>query len=227
MAKKKIEEAANERNYLIDKFIPFTEAVEGVEAPVVINGTTHEFGGIHILLNKRSMELYRRSLDGLIVSRRIPLSDDQVGVTDPLVVLLTTQDDTTEDPVYAVQQHYRSQRDQVNEHAYILAVTRTNKLMNEPRPYDDIESEFEDWEEGTFSLPPATRNLNNKYERRLKQIFDLVEDAGVMFNAKFERAIEEAVLELYKWARSQNTDEDGFRPSGVSSSVSDTDESSG
>lgn len=118
--------------------------------------------------------------------------------------------------------YYHQQEQDAQTDAQILALTMYTQLGMEfiPKPYEDAKQENfrvanqrnkprPSWLDNP--LPALPRNLENKYEFRLKQLWDLIQSGGLDFAREFYLKINHGFAQLANLVEDENTDEAAFR----------------
>lgn len=201
----------------IDKLIPLPE-----DKKHLVEG-----GSIHFLLNSKVMKRASEFTNELIRSRSLPVDVNTVVAADPIVVhILETTDIDELKALEEGQHYYKEEKERCSTDALIIALTYTNNINLEPKPYKEGEVAFDeknidedgdlvpDWlvQADLIKLPPPFKNLDNIYERRLKTVYDLLNECGPAFSGQFysvfNRELAEAIRSLI-----DERDEDGFQSS--------------
>lgn len=198
----------------------------------IVKTSDGEQGKLYILFNRNTTQLSADIAIELASSRRVPLQEETVGISDPLAILLMAQSSTlvSQEIVFRVKQHYRQELSQVNEDALMLALTDNNDFDIPLVPYSTEEDEkigtlttsevVPSWRSSLKQviLPKTKRNLENPYEARLKILSDFLgaaEQADPFFTAEFKRLTDESFAQMVR-GLSGETDKAGFQPKPVS-----------
>lgn len=195
-------------------------------------------GQIRFILNREVLDLYGDIIDDLEMSRQLPdaAHPANIQITDPVVVFLLQNDpDIRNEPEETMAQlarekaagWYTKQKAQVASDAIFIAISMYNELNVVPIPYKDGEIAWSvvDGEEGArsrarslpswlaekahYEIPLPERRLSNLYERRLKQLYQIVEACGVTWSAQFRVVYEKGIAKMV--ALSEPRDDRGFR----------------
>lgn len=184
-------------------------------------------------LNREVIDLAEQITNGLIISRSLK---DPQGVTmgDMLVLYMAKVKpwkDGTE-IVQEVRQHYQTWRMEAATHAMIIALTDLNELRNEAIPYPDDFGQPEatdnlpTWRKRVPHVPQPSRDLNDPYEERFKQVLDFLEAAGDEFSATFYRFVNNNVAKVVREVAAE-ADNAGFRAKPANKTVRGTSKSAG
>lgn len=209
---------------IMNELIPFPEGYE------IKAGFPEE--GIRLILNANTMKIYNQTYDALIMSRGIPFNIDSVTFTDPLAIYIGNLQTWNPDPSASARAHYEKLSKDAMGDAFTIALTANVKLANSVTLYDDDNDEdTPEWLKSISAMPKVNKNLKNPVEARLKQLLDVLEDAGLMYRATVVATIEKAMTKALRVAEEAEADESGFQSDGTSGEVhpSDgpTDESDG
>lgn len=217
------------------------QTVEGVtDSPYLLN-TTLKFPedykgplkneGLKVVLNRESLELFQDIFAELCHARDLPHKDEDISVSDALTLVILAEDRRINEPrgvtlmtgeqaAKRAKSHYATLRRDAEHQAYILAMTWENPdIDREPLPYNDqnetafsIPKEKISWLKGrTFDLPPVRHDLSNPYERRFKQISDILIEAGPIFRAQVDSLLKNDLAnKLREAGLGEPVDPDGF-----------------
>lgn len=145
-------------------------------------------------------------------SRRIPFNLDTISPGDPMYVIASNRMHWTNDReeiVAAVRSYYEEQQHRIQLDASVLAVARDNRKFDfEPEPYSEDPEYNEEWD---FTLPEPIRNLDHPIEKRLKQLYDMV-NSSLDARNKFNLAMNTIFVEVERRLTEQEQDEEGFQP---------------
>jgi hypothetical protein len=179
-------------------------------------------GQLLVVFDSKTIETMREITSELITARSLPIDPDSVSVSDPVAILVNNlkKDWGSEDPeerarelMNVVRNYYKQQHQAVSQDAMIIALTYHNEFDFDPLPYEDEGEEDDDlpaWvsSKKRFRIPPPAKNLQNIYEGRVKQIYDLL-DEDIEFQLLFQRKTEAAFVKALRVA--EDSDDDGFR----------------
>ena len=195
------------RATIVDKYIDTPEGIDGPEK-------------IHILLDSRTMKIAGQYQDALFVARGVPFNLATVSISDPLALLIASQNPKLKgnDVVRQAQAWYEQWQQAAEQDSWALALLADNKLTNEPTPYVDDDDPIP----GLPFIPEPKRDLDNPVEYRLKQVMDLA-DSTIEFSQQFYSAINEAFTEAIRFAG--ETDAAGFQSGAANGAVSARNES--
>ncbi len=185
----------NQLTNIVDTYVDTPEGIDGPKQ-------------IHILLNARTMKLAGQYKDALFVSRGIPFNLSTINISDPLALLIASQQTKLEGNriVRQASAWYEQWQQEAEQDAWALALLADNKLTNEPEAYGD-----EDDDEpapGLLFVPKPRRDLDNPVEFRLKQVYDLA-NSTIEFSQQFYSAVNEAFAKAIRFAG--ETDTAGFQ----------------
>ncbi len=144
-------------------------------------------------------EQYQRSL---LVSRGIPPTQKQIDPADARVSEILTKmpwlKNDTKGITSVLEDYYEQQREQAYQDGMILAMIAypENKFENDPTPYPE-EEPVEDVP-GLVTLTPPKRELKYPAERRLRQLYNLLEDNAAAL-PKFNQMLDLAFTEIANW----------------------------
>ena len=215
MPKKAKATKKQEGQFLIDIEIPLPE-----EYKHLVEG-----GTLILYFNAETRDVIRDIASELMLSRRLPVDIESVGIDDLMTVWLIRQrkeefaDDDGSGVILAARHVYGSQIQDTNREAMILALTG----------YTEISAEFDDAgnlvqpapiksgqnilsldsntgrKKSTFlklvqktadDIPEVNRNLNNKFEARLKWLEDTINAAGPSFYRETVQSINRSVIKI-------------------------------
>lgn len=199
--------------------------------------TAKKFGieQLNLQLNAPVIEYARRFMDELKMARRLPNEPEDITLSDPLAIwILGTESDLDGSAVLRkAEYHYRNFINEANREAFILAMTMFNEFDKNiaPTPYRDNDRTallqgkggVPAWLAEIPEVPEPARNLDHRYERRLKVTMDLLEQGGQedpFFLAQFNRVINnDLVAKMREMGVNvgEPTDEDGFHEDAASS----------
>lgn len=201
---------------LIDKELDLPDSVQGVRKMV-------------LRLDRRAIETARKVTDELLVARRLydKQEPDSVAASDPVSLVFLAADDTLSgsEAAYKAAMWYQGQIAEAKREAMVVAMTmHTDVGDRQPKPYDAAanreDTDLPEWMQDEVRIPAPERSLRNRYERRLKVIYDLLDEAGALFSARFQEILDnDLAVQLRKLMESGNTDSDGFRPARASRKV--------
>jgi hypothetical protein len=174
-----------------------------------------------IVLNRKAIETSRKATDELRRSRRLPLDPDNVSLADPLALVVLAQNNniTGEEAVSIASSAYLNQLEEVRREAMIIGMTMLTETSRKPTPYaseniTELDEDTPSWLADEVKLPPVNKDLNNRYEARLKVIYDILEEAGPFFTARFESILNNDLADkLREMGVGKDVDEMGFQPS--------------
>ena len=202
---------------------------------VVPPETAKKYGteNLNLQLNAPVIEYGRRFVDELKLSRRIPNDPSDITMADPLALwILSTEPNLDGAAVLHKAEHYYGlYLIDVQREAFVLAMAMFNEApLLEPEPYPTEERKeilrdkggVPSWLAQIPEVPPVNKPLEHQYERRLKQIMDLLEAGGKedpLFLASFNRVINNDLTKKLREmgvSASEPTDDDNFpeKPSG-------------
>jgi len=215
---------------LIDTFVPFPIPMEGME-----NTVTEEYpnGGFRLKLDRAVVELYNLVKAELCLARRVPVHPKSVRIDDPLYAYIKLARKDEPNALSLVQEHYAHLLDEISTDAWRIALVAysadTQDFAREPRPYGKpVEARTMGfaWLEQVVPMPPVEYNLANRFERRLKQISDVIEDATNAHEIKrdgfksyrqlFDEAVEQSYDDTLSLISGDDQDEAGFPVPAVS-----------
>lgn len=197
--------------------------------------TAKKFGieSLNLQLNAPVIEYGRRFVDEFKLSRRIPNNPGDITLADPLAlwVLSTEPNLDGADILHKAEHYYGLYLIDAQREAFVLAMAMFNDAeLLEPQPYPTEERKeilrekggVPTWLAKIPEVPPVNKPLDHQYERRLKQILDLLETGGEedpRFLASFNRVINNDLTKKLREmgvSASEPTDDDNFpeEPSG-------------
>lgn len=155
-------------------------------------------GQMRFLINRDVMDVMRDVVDELEMSRGIPVNVRNILIADPVVTYILQHEKGLKAPeaIDKAVAWYERQKNQVQTDALFIAFTMYNEFNIAPTPYKEGELAFsptktEDhrrsipaWMKNggrEVSIPLPERNLMNKYELRLKQLFDIANMCGAIW----------------------------------------------
>lgn len=166
---------------------------------------------LHILLNSKFKSIADQYKNALFMARGIPFSQSLITLADPVALTYSKLlvDEIPDDKERAARaitmamSTYERWADEAEKESWSLAMLTDNVFSNAPLPYPPQE-------EGLPGLLPElnpVRNLQNRTERRLKQILDYL-DTDITFRMEVEAAINGQIAGAIRLAE---TDDAGFR----------------
>lgn len=201
-------------------------------------------GKIRFVLNREVLDHYRDIIDALEIARGLPdeAHPANIQLSDPLVLhILTTDPEVktlTDDEARQVARQkaagfYQKQKAQVQSDAMFIAMSLYNEIDMVPIPYRPGEIAFSTSEDRprsrelpawlktktntAFEFPLPERRLSNTYELRLKLLYQLSEECGVLWTMGFREIYERGMTKTLRLAEPR--DEDGFSPVGIDRAV--------
>lgn len=212
MAKSKPETIA-----MIDKDLDLPESVQDVRV-------------MKLRLDRLAIETARKATDELLISRKLwdKQDSDSISASDPVAIVFLSADAnlTGHDAAYKAAMYYQRQIAEVKREAMMVAMTQhTDTGSRQPKPYPKPEAgentDLPAWLRDEITVPDPERDLKNRYEWRLKVIYDILEEAGALFTAQFQRVLDDDLaVQLRKLMEADNTDEAGFQSPGTRKKVS-------
>ena len=188
-------------------------------------------GNLYLLFNSSVIELSSHITTALQMSRNLPADPNAITFLDPVTLLFIDKYPEltgTQCRRQAIH-YYETEERQCTDHAMIIALTDNNELKKEATPYEPGDLAYRNtstkWQEKVpswrakeeeYIVPPPDRNMSNRYERRLKQLLDLLADAGIVFMAEFFENVNNNIATMLREG-GVDTDKDGFHVSGTGS----------
>jgi hypothetical protein len=177
-----------------------------------------------IRFSEKTIKRTQEITDGLLISRGVVSNTLRINETHPDFLYLAASSKDNDDTrtnaelLAEVRFWHDKWKERAESDATILMLTTMTplRLDIEPKPYTEEEliednSVEGDWETVTTKLPPRPMNLKNPYERRLKVITDLINEADdVLFRIQFVNEIETVVPDVFR-ALGGRKDNDNFR----------------
>ncbi|APU89036.1 hypothetical protein Rctr85_007 [Virus Rctr85] len=202
-----------------------TDRVKVIDVTLDLPDSVTEPRQMRIVMDRQAIETARKATDEFTISRRLPLDSENVSVSDPLALLILAQnkDISGSDAAYKAGRTYERWVDEARREALVVAMTMHTETTREPSPYEegwdaDDDDDTPAWLRDDVKLPKPERNLANRYEARLKVIYDILDEAGPLFTAKFNDILnDDLAVKLREMGVGSTTDEAGFRTSGTSS----------
>lgn len=182
-------------------------------------------GQMRFVLNRDTMDVMRDVVDDLEMTRGLPVNAREVLISDPVVVYLL-QHDRNLQPQEALEKAvgwYNRQKQQVQTDALFISFTMYNEFNIAPTPYRDGEIAFDpenaqdhrravpSWMRNghqSVTIPLPERRLNNRYEMRLKQLYDIANMCGNIWVQMMMTKINEGMAKTIRLLEPE--DEAGF-----------------
>lgn len=192
-------------------------------------------GKIRFLLNREVLDLYRDIIDELEISRGLPdeAHPANIQISDPLVMMILARDPEIaslpdEEKSQVARQKaagfYQKQKGQVSSDAMFIAMSMYNEINMVPVPYKEGEIAFSTSDDRervrglpgwmqtkaarAFEFPLPERRLGNKYELRLKLLYQMSEACGLLWTLQFREIYEMGIAKTLGLAEPR--DADGF-----------------
>lgn len=171
---------------------------------------------LHVVLDRRAIETARKATDEFLIARRINVDTDSISVADPIAMLILSMDEkiSGSDAAYKAAGFYKMWQEDARREGLMVGMTMHSVIDREPLPYleEEEEEEIPNWLEDELKIPEPERNLTNRYEYRLKQIYDVLDEAGAMFSAQFKHFLDNDMADQLRklGIGLGGTDEDGF-----------------
>lgn len=165
-------------------------------------------GYLRMVLNRDVLDIMQDIVDELELSRELPVSARDTVVGDPVVVkILQSEKLEVREALEKAVGWYQRQKQQASNDALIIALTLYNEFNIAPVPYKAGEVAFSvrdsenqkrtlpKWmqQRGNLQIPVPERRLNNMYELRLKQLFDISNMCGAIWALQLRAAFEKGV----------------------------------
>jgi hypothetical protein len=167
--------------------------------------TAKKFGieKLNLQLNAPVIEQARVFVDELKLARSLPNDPGDITLADPLAIFIMSVEPELEgsDVLKKAEFYYQQYIADVNRESFILAMTMFNDdIAVDPEEYVSEERKetlrgkggVPIWLSKIPEVPKPKRRIFHKYERRLKQILDLLNQGGQedpIFLASFNRVI--------------------------------------
>ncbi len=211
---------------VLDEFLDLPEEYRHLCVALGDDDGNYE-GQMRFLINREIMDIMRDISDELEMSRGLPVNAREVLISDPVVVWLLQNDRqiTPQDALEKAVAWYNRQKQQVTTDALFVAFTSFNEFNIAPVPYKDGELAFDPNQktEGRRTIPAWMKNggrethiplperrLTNKYEMRLKQLFDIANMCGAIWTNGLMNAINQGMAKTIRLI--EPTDDAGFPP---------------
>jgi hypothetical protein len=203
---------------VIDKDLELPEHIEDVRV-------------MKLRLDRQAIETSRKATDELLVSRKLydKQDADSISASDPVSLVYMAVDDTLtgHELAYKAAMYYQGQIAEVRREAMVIAMTMHTDLgARQPKPYpkpgEGEDTSLPAWLRDEVNVPEPERNLKNRYEYRLKLIYDLLDEAGALFSARFQQILDDDLaVQLRKLMEAESTDEAGFQSTRTRRKVSE------
>lgn len=170
---------------------------------------------LHILVDSNTREYADQYISALHVVRNVPFNTRAISVTDPLALVIASQQNITDGNkvVNMAEQYYEKWTQDIAQHGWILAILEDNEFVTIPSPYAAPKTP-----RGLTSIPQPRYDLSHTVEYRLKQIQDFLEQ-DLMFQAKVMSTINNSIAKLVADAGVEEKNKAGFQSGAVNGDV--------
>jgi len=154
---------------------------------------------LHLLFDRSAVEYAEQYRDALMMSRSLPFSLENVGVTDVLTLVIANTMNAkgklvAQDAIRRAQATYQRWITQVEKEGWTLAILYDNIVTNEPTEYPTPKPPAP----GISQIPEPKRSLIDPVERRLKSILDIL-NISIEFRSLAETTINNVLTELAQY----------------------------
>lgn len=221
MAKRKTQKPDPNREFtFIDEAIPLPDSAKHMTSD----------GLLYIKFGQGAIELISEISSELINARRLPINPDEVSFADPVALIINntkkdwssdTDEGRAQELLNETRNYYRRQHQVISSDAMQIALTDNNEFTVKAKPFPEEEKEdlsnVPSWrrDKAKVRVPEPEKKLTNIYEHRLKQLSDIIEEAGFEFEFTFSQKIQGAMaaaLRAIDEGESGDIDPDGFQP---------------
>ena len=221
---------------VLDEMLALPEDYQHLCSAYQEDGETKE-GYLRFILNRDVIEMIQDIGDELESSRDLPVNAFDISISDNIVVKYLRADEhiSPEEAIRKARGWYSRQKQQVRNDAIFIGLTYLNELNVAPTPYKEDEVAFAvqrtieskgkartlpAWMEKTkeTKISDPVRDLNNPYESRLKQLYDMTQMLGATWVVKFLSVVQNGMAKTIRLL--EPTDDAGFPSEPSSKKVS-------